>query len=226
MLSLMDGRSEVTDRVVDIAFQLPALRQLRRGLQAVPLRHGAARRAPRVPGPPRRAGPDAGEPTAPVIERVRAGNRGEGKTAAERSAWAEGLGLKDATQGRPTSSSIAGCKYSLDDEPARRRCASPVRVLQAAGADRRPPAGDRLLRRPGLRHGLPRRLRGGRLERMLEKWAAAGVTTVVTPCADCYHTFKRLYPELGSDGRGAAHARAGRPAHQGRAPHADDARRP
>ena len=36
-------------------------------------------------------------------------------------------------------------------------------------------------------------------EHMLEAWAAAGVTTVVTPCADCYHTFKRLYPRLGGD---------------------------
>jgi Fe-S oxidoreductase len=29
-------------------------------------------------------------------------------------------------------------------------------------------------------------------------WAAAGVETVVTSCADGYHAFKRLYPKLGS----------------------------
>ena len=32
--------------------------------------------------------------------------------------------------------------------------------------------------------------------RMLEQWAAAGVKTVVTPCADCCHMFTRLYPKL------------------------------
>ncbi len=30
---------------------------------------------------------------------------------------------------------------------------------------------------------------------MLEQWAAAGVKTVVTPCADCRHTFTRAYPK-------------------------------
>jgi len=28
-------------------------------------------------------------------------------------------------------------------------------------------------------------------------WIKAGVKTVVTPCAECYYTFKRLYPEIG-----------------------------
>jgi Fe-S oxidoreductase len=32
----------------------------------------------------------------------------------------------------------------------------------------------------------------------IKAWDAAGVKTVVTSCADCYHAFKRLYPQLGS----------------------------
>ena len=32
----------------------------------------------------------------------------------------------------------------------------------------------------------------------LTKWNLAGIRTVVTPCADCYHTFKRLYAKDGS----------------------------
>jgi Fe-S oxidoreductase len=32
----------------------------------------------------------------------------------------------------------------------------------------------------------------------LKAWKKAGVKTVVTPCADCYYTFKRLYAESGS----------------------------
>ena len=31
---------------------------------------------------------------------------------------------------------------------------------------------------------------------MLAQWAAAGVKTIVTPCADCRHMFTRLYPDL------------------------------
>jgi Fe-S oxidoreductase len=34
---------------------------------------------------------------------------------------------------------------------------------------------------------------------MTDSWSKAGVRTVVTPCADCYHTFKRLYPQGGAD---------------------------
>ena len=195
MLSLMDGRSEVTDRVVDIAFRcqlcgncdvgcklcrydmepLAALHEFRAHL----VEQG------RTPGS-----------YGPIIERVRAGNRGEGKTAAERSAWAEGLGLKDASREAADVVFYPGCKYALDDG-LRETVRIQVRVLQAAGLT----VG--LLPETGCCGGLAFHM-GYRDEfaeagsAMLEKWTAAGVTTVVTPCADCYHTFKRLYPELGS----------------------------
>ena len=42
MLSLMDDRCQVTDDVVDIALQVQPLRPVRRDLQGLPLRHGAA----------------------------------------------------------------------------------------------------------------------------------------------------------------------------------------
>ena len=32
----------------------------------------------------------------------------------------------------------------------------------------------------------------------MDAWKTAGVKTIVTSCADCYHAFKRLYPTLGS----------------------------
>jgi Fe-S oxidoreductase len=37
-------------------------------------------------------------------------------------------------------------------------------------------------------------------ESNLEKWATAGITTIVTPCATCYATFKRLYPDAAGPG--------------------------
>ena len=39
-------------------------------------------------------------------------------------------------------------------------------------------------------------------EANLKKWAAAGVKTIVTPCATCFWTFKRLYPKVAGDDYG------------------------
>jgi Fe-S oxidoreductase len=36
-------------------------------------------------------------------------------------------------------------------------------------------------------------------EKTIKTWKAAGVRTVVTSCADCFHAFSRLYPPLGAD---------------------------
>ena len=67
-----DGRAQRGDRPGRRRrLQLPALRQLRRGLQAVPLRHGAYPRAARVPRAPRRDGPRAG--VLPPADRAHAG---------------------------------------------------------------------------------------------------------------------------------------------------------
>ncbi len=35
-------------------------------------------------------------------------------------------------------------------------------------------------------------------EKNISAWKKAGVKTIVTSCADCYHAFKRLYPQMGS----------------------------
>ena len=50
------------------------------------------------------------------------------------------------------------------------------------------------------RHGVPGRYHSRRAKRNLKAWKKAGVKTVITPCSDCYHTFKRLYTaEAGSE---------------------------
>lgn len=196
MLSLMDDRCEVTDTVVDVAFKcqlcgncdvgckmcrydmepLAALHELRAHL----VEQG---KAPAT--------------YAPIIERMRVGIAGKGKTSAERNAWAEGLPLKGASSVAVDVLFFAGCKYSLD-ESLRETVRTAVRVLLAAGLS----VG--ILPESGCCGGLAYHM-GYRDEfaqagsRILEQWAAAGTTTVVTPCADCYHTFKRLYPQLGSE---------------------------
>ena len=219
-LCLMDGRSEVTDQVVDVAFScqlcgncdvtcklcrydmepILALRELRAHLVEMD----------RVPDSYR-----------PLIERTRAGLAGKGpKTPADRNAWAAGLGLADPAAEPVDVVFYAGCKYSLE-ESLRETVRTQARLLQQAGLT----VG---LFENGCCGGLADKM-GYRAEaaeaggRMLAQWAAAGVKTVVTPCADCRHVFTRLYPGLeggAATARGAAHRRAHRPAGQGGAPRA------
>ena len=193
-LSLMDGRSEVTDRVVDVAFKcqlcgncdvackmcrydmepLAALHELREHLVAkgqVPDCYG------------------------PVIDKIRAGLAGRDETTAQRDAWAEGLGLVDAAGQQVDVLFHAGCRYSLEGS-LRETVRTAARVALASGLT----VG--LLHESGCCGGLAYHM-GYREEfaaagrKMLALWQAAGVKTVVTPCADCRHTFTRLYPELG-----------------------------
>jgi Fe-S oxidoreductase len=126
---------------------------------------------------------------------VRAGLAGKGKTAAERSAWAEGLGLKDLSSEKADVLFFAGCRYSTE-ESLRHEVRTAAKVLLAGDVS----VG--ILPETGCCGGLAYHM-GYRDEftaagtAMLEAWAAAGVKAVVTPCADCYHTFKRLYPTVG-----------------------------
>jgi heterodisulfide reductase subunit D len=191
-LSLMDGRSEATDRVVDIAFRcqlcgncdvacklcrydmepILALRELRAHLVQMD----------RVP-----------ESYRPLVERTREGLAGKGKTPAERNAWAEGLGLADPAAEPVDVVFYAGCRYSLE-ESLRETVRTQARLLQQAGLT----VG---LFESGCCGGLADKM-GYADEaaeagaRMLAQWAEAGVRTVVTPCADCRHSFTRLYPKL------------------------------
>jgi Fe-S oxidoreductase len=121
----------------------------------------------------------------------------EGKRS-ERGAWAEGLGLKDLTKESAEYAFFAGCGYSLDAR-LREKAKNYVRILQKAGAD--------------LGHlGKADLCCGGRAKQMgfraaFEKQAginikalrSAGVKTIVTPCSDCYHAFKRMYAPLGAE---------------------------
>jgi Fe-S oxidoreductase len=195
-LSLMDGRSEVTDKVVDIAFRcqlcgncdvackvcrydmepLAALHELRAHLVEM-------ERAPAV--------------YEPIIEKVRAGLAGQGSTPAERTAWAEDLGFKDLSSEKAEVLFFPGCRYALD-ESLRAAVRTAAGVLARGGVDLGilPAAGccGGLAHHMGYREEFAAAGAG-----MLEVWATAGVTTVVTPCADCCHTFKRLYPTLGGE---------------------------
>lgn len=198
MLSLMDGRSEVNDQVVDIAYKcqlcgncdvtckvcrydmepLAGIREFRRTLNEqghVPAAYSG------------------------IIAKLRESGNMAGRPQADRATWADGLGLKQLGAGGVDKAEIlfhAGCRYSFDPslKAAVRAAAS---VLKKAGVDFALDSGEGCCGGKaydmGYRDDFAKAAKAN-----LDKWTAAGVKTVVTPCATCYHTFKRLYPEVGS----------------------------
>ncbi|HSJ55768.1 MAG TPA: (Fe-S)-binding protein [Anaerolineae bacterium] len=116
--------------------------------------------------------------------------------ASARGVWADDLDVPRLPDEKATVLFHAGCRFSYDGalQPSARAA---VRLLQSAGVD------------VGIL-GERETCCGGRVYSMgyqepfaaaaaanAAAWAAAGVETIVTSCADCYHAFKRLYPQLG-----------------------------
>lgn len=117
---------------------------------------------------------------------------------ASRLDWAEGLGLKDINNEKADALFFAGCKYSYD-ENLKGTARAWAELLFKLGAD------------IGLL-GNAEMCCGGRARQMgyeneFEAQADAnikliksrGIKTIITPCSDCYHTFKRLYAAKGLD---------------------------
>jgi Fe-S oxidoreductase len=106
------------------------------------------------------------------------------------------LHIKDLTREKAEVVFHAGCRLSYDGEL--------IKVAQLA---------INLLKKSGIDFGIMGKDEaccGGRAFRIgyrgeftkyaennMEAWTNAGVKTVVTSCSDCYHAFKRLYPEMG-----------------------------
>jgi len=133
----------------------------------------------------------------PVMENLRKEDNMMMKPRAERGKWTEGLKVKDLTTEKAEVVFHAGCNLSFDEELAKVARAA-ITILQNAGVD------------VGIM-GKDETCCGGRAfemgyqgeltkyaENNIEAWTNAGVKTVIVTCSDCYYTFKRLYPELGS----------------------------
>jgi len=115
---------------------------------------------------------------------------------ANRGKWANGLDVKNLAEEKAAVVFHAGCRYSYDKR-LQKTARMAVTMLRNAGVD------------IGIM-GENESCCGGRAyqwgyrkevnafaRKNARAWADAGVKTVVTPCAECYHTFKRLYPEIG-----------------------------
>jgi len=130
----------------------------------------------------------------PLIDSLRKEDNMMMKPKADRDKWAEGLDVKDLTQEKAEVAFHVGCRYSYDEDLWK----TPRTVVT-------------LLKNAGIDFGIMGRDEnccGGRLcdmgyrgefikyaENNNDAWTTAGVKTVVTGCSDCYHAFKRLYPE-------------------------------
>ena len=191
-LSLMDGRSKVTEKVRDSVFQcnmcglcdvsckicrydmepLAAMRELRFTL----VKQG--HELPQV---------------KPIVESLHKQLNMLNRPAAERGRWARDLGVKDLSADHAEYVFHAGCRYSFDGDLGHVARTS-IRILQSAGidvgilGDRESCCGGRAFNM-GYRDEMK-----ARAKQNLHAWKAAGVKTVVTPCSDCYHAFKRIYP--------------------------------
>jgi Fe-S oxidoreductase len=119
-----------------------------------------------------------------------------GKKKADRAAWANGLGLKDLAKDRAEVLFFPGCKYSYDSKLSK-IAQSAVRILKKAGVDLGfMGTADMCCAGRALQMGFKSDFAKS-AEANIKAFKSAGVKTIVTPCSDCYHAFKRQYAKLG-----------------------------
>ena len=195
-LALLDGRIDYTDKLVEILYQCQmdgacdVSCKVNRDLD--PLEVMLELRAKCV---------EEGQvlPAHMVmIESLKSDDNTLGEPKAERGKWAEGLDVKDIAKEKADVLYFAGCRYSFDQD-LRKIARDALSLLMKAGVD------------VGI-SGKEEACCGGRAfeigyrgeltkyaEHNMETWKAAGVRTVVTPCSDCYGTFKFHYARLGKE---------------------------
>ncbi len=194
--SLLEGQSEITDAVEEIAFTCLACGscdvsckicrynleplEMVRELKCHVVEQGHER-------PELRAVMDAVERTGNPF----------GLPRAARADWAEGLDVPRLPGEKASGLFFAGCMYSYDAQLQETARAS-IRILRAAGVDvgilgsREMCCGGRWYS-SGYRDEFTKMA-----EANLRAWKNAGVETIVTSCSDCFHAIGRLYPPLGS----------------------------
>ena len=195
-LSLLNGQSTYTDRVMDIVYKCVTCgscdvsdKICRYNMEPLEMMHELRFRMVED-------GQLLPQHMA-VIEHLRKEDNMLMKPRAERGDWAEGLDVKHVTSETAEVLFHAGCRFSYDED-LQETARTAVNLLKNAGVD------------IGIM-GKDESCCGGRAydmgyngefvkfaENATETWKAAGVKTVVTSCSDCFHAFTRLYPPLGA----------------------------
>ena len=194
-LSLLNGQSTYTDKVVDIVYKCTMCgscdvsdKICRYNLEPMEMMHELRARLieDKQILPEHKA----------VIDHLLKEDNMMMKPRVERGDWAKGLDVKNISEKPSEVIFHAGCRFSHDEE-LRETARTAVTLLKNAGVD------------IGIM-GNDESCCGGRAydmgyndeftkaaEKVTKAWKAAGVKTIVTSCADCYHAFSRLYPPLG-----------------------------
>lgn len=119
-----------------------------------------------------------------------------GKKKAQRAEWTQGLPLVDAMKEPADAVFFPGCKYSYE-EKLRESVRSAVRLISGAGVTLGYMGGaDMCCAGRAYQQGFFDEF-NVHADANIKAFEAAGVKTIVTPCADCYHAFKRLYAARG-----------------------------
>ena len=195
-LSLLEGRSSYTDRFIDIAYNCllcgscdVACKVCRYNMEPLEAMHELRFRLV-----------EDGQLLPQhmvIIESLRKEDNMMMKPKAERSKWAEGLSVKDLTKEKAQVVFHTGCRFGYDED-LQKVARIAIGLLKKANVDfgmmgkDESCCGGRAFR-IGYRGEFTKYAKNN-----IEAWTNAGVKTVVTSCSDCYHTFKRLYPQVGS----------------------------
>ena len=132
-----------------------------------------------------------------LLENLKKENNILGKSRKDRGAWAKGLNLKDLSKEKAEVVFHAGCSYSYDEKLSG-TVKTAVQILSGAGVDFGI-MGDAEMCCGARIYSMGHVEEYKRLANAnIKLWEKAGVKTIVTACADGYHAFKRLYPQLGS----------------------------
>ena len=196
-LSLLQGRSNYTDRVLDIVYKCQTCgscdvtcKVCRYNLE--PLETILELRAKLVED-----GQCLPQHKVIIDSLLKEGNTIL-KPKADRGKWAEGLDVKRFNKERTEIVFHAGCQFSYDEE-LQKVARAAVTLLKNAGVD------ISIMGENETCCGTRAYTMGYRKEFIksaeshIEAWTKAGVKKVVTSCSDCYHGFKRLYPKVGSE---------------------------
>ena len=195
-LSLLNGQSTYSDRVVDVVYKCTTCgscdvsdKICRYNLEPLEMIHELKFRLVED-------GQVLPQHTE-IIEHLRKENNMMMKSGAGRGDWAKDLDVKRVPAEKAEVLFHAGCRFSYDEE-LQETARAAVTILKNAGVD------------IGIM-GENESCCGGRVydmgykeeftrlaESTIKAWNEAGVKTVVTPCAEGYHTFLRLYPKLGA----------------------------
>jgi len=195
-LSLLEGRSTYTDRFVDITFNCllcgscdVSCKVCRYNMEPLEAMHELRNRLVED-------GQLLPEHMA-TMEGLRREDNMMMKPKAERGKWSDGLKVKDITREKAAVVFHAGCRLSYDEELSK-VARTAVGFLNRAGVDFGVMGKDEACCGGRAFHLGYRGEFTKYAQNNIDAWTNAGVKTVVTACSDCYHTFKRLYPEAGS----------------------------